>query len=138
MKYGYSSFSFEILEYCETGRDAIVREQFYLDNTSPAYNIVKFAGSTLGYKQSTRAIEKIKNFKHSTEVLQRKALSTINATNARKKAVTVVNTKNKEICMYNSYTDAAKALGVSKSAIHQALTCKRLVKKTYTISLTIK
>jgi predicted GIY-YIG superfamily endonuclease len=138
IKYGYSSFRFEILEYCKSGKDAIVREQFYMDNSTPSYNILKLAGSTLGYKQTPEAIEKIKMFRHSPEVLKRKALSTVNATNANKIAVTVVNTKTNETVVYSSYTDAAKALEVSKSAIQQALTRKRLIKKTYTISLIIK
>src|SRR5690606_29438524 len=47
--YGFSKFSFEILEYCTVG-DLLAREQYYMDNLSPDYNIVEIAGSTLGYK----------------------------------------------------------------------------------------
>ena len=47
IKYGYSNFTIEILEYCEVS-DLLKREQFYLDLLKPIYNIAKIAGSTLG------------------------------------------------------------------------------------------
>lgn len=49
LKYGFSNFSLEILEYCNL-ENYIKREQYYLDYLKPDYNIVKLAGSTLGYK----------------------------------------------------------------------------------------
>jgi group I intron endonuclease len=51
VKYGYSSFSFEILEYCDKS-EVISREQYYLDLLKPEYNILKNAGSLLGFKHS--------------------------------------------------------------------------------------
>lgn len=56
IKYGYSSFSLEILEYCEPSK-VIEREQFYLDLLSPIYNILKIAGSRLGYITSDKTKE---------------------------------------------------------------------------------
>lgn len=46
---GYSLFSLEILEYCAPEK-VIEREQYYLDLLEPEYNILKTAGSLLGYK----------------------------------------------------------------------------------------
>lgn len=60
IKYGYSAFTFEILEYCEPSR-AVLREQYYLDLLKPAYNILKNAGSSLGFKHSEETKAKIKN-----------------------------------------------------------------------------
>lgn len=40
LKHGYSSFSLEILEYCD-GDQAISIEQYYLDLLNPEYNILK-------------------------------------------------------------------------------------------------
>ena len=40
LKYGYSDFSLEILEYC-TPEECIKREQYYLDKFNPEYNILK-------------------------------------------------------------------------------------------------
>lgn len=47
VKYGYSSFSFEILEYCKND-EVLVREQYYLDLLKPEYNILSVAGSPKG------------------------------------------------------------------------------------------
>lgn len=49
LKYGYSSFSLEILEYCESS-ELINREQYYLGLLNPEYNILQEAGSRLGFK----------------------------------------------------------------------------------------
>jgi len=60
LKYGYSSFSLDILEYCEPSV-IIVREQYYIDNLKPVYNIFNKAGSRLGTKQSeeTKELQRI-------------------------------------------------------------------------------
>jgi group I intron endonuclease len=59
LKYGYSNFSLQILEYCDPDK-AIVREQYYIDLLEPAYNILKFAGSRLGFKHSPDTKEKFR------------------------------------------------------------------------------
>ncbi len=51
LKYGYSNFSLEYPEYCQPS-DVISREQYYLDLLKPECNILKTAGSSLGFKQS--------------------------------------------------------------------------------------
>jgi group I intron endonuclease len=51
LKYGYSKFRLEIIEYCEP-KDAIKREQYYIDFLEPEYNILKIAGSTLDYRHT--------------------------------------------------------------------------------------
>jgi group I intron endonuclease len=54
LKYGYAEFSLEILEYCST--DVLLKkEQYYFDKCKPEYNILKIAGSPLGYKHSEPA-----------------------------------------------------------------------------------
>ena len=47
LKYGYSKFTLEILEYCDKN-SVIEKEQYYLDLLNPNYNICKTAGSSLG------------------------------------------------------------------------------------------
>jgi group I intron endonuclease len=56
LKSRYSSFSLEILEYCSPS-DVIQREQFFIYTLQSEYNILKIAGSSLGYKhgEETRA-----------------------------------------------------------------------------------
>lgn len=51
IKYGYSNFTLEILEYCDVPV-LLEREQHYLDLLKPTYNIAKIAGSTLGVPKS--------------------------------------------------------------------------------------
>lgn len=62
LKYGYSNFSLDILEYCKPDL-LIKREQYYIDLLKPEYNILKVAGSILGYRHSeaTKAQMSINN-----------------------------------------------------------------------------
>ena len=56
LKYGYAGFRLEILEYCP--RTIVLdREQFYIDKLTPEYNILKIAGSNLGYKHSEASLK---------------------------------------------------------------------------------
>lgn len=48
LKYDYSKFTIEILEFCESS-EAILKEQYYLDLLKPEYNVLRTAGSRLGY-----------------------------------------------------------------------------------------
>jgi group I intron endonuclease len=59
LKYGYSKFSLDILEYCEPNI-LISREQYYINSLSPEYNILKIAGSRLGTKQIEKTKELIR------------------------------------------------------------------------------
>jgi group I intron endonuclease len=63
VKYGYASFSFEILEYCNKN-DVLVREQYYLDLLKPEYNILRIAGSSLGYLHTEQAKLKMRGTKN--------------------------------------------------------------------------
>jgi group I intron endonuclease len=59
LKNGYSNFSLEILEYCAPD-NVREREQYYLTSLKPDYNILKVAGSFLGYKHSEETRAKLK------------------------------------------------------------------------------
>jgi group I intron endonuclease len=59
LKYGYSKFKLEILEYCDR-ENLHEREQYYLDLLNPKYNVLTKAGSILGYKHTKEAIAKIR------------------------------------------------------------------------------
>ena len=49
----------EILEHCSK-EEVTQKEQFYLDTLKPTYNILKFAGSSLGFKHSYCTIIQMK------------------------------------------------------------------------------
>lgn len=54
LQYGYENFNLEILEYCD--RNCIIkREEYYIDLFKPQYNILTKAGSSLGFKHSTKS-----------------------------------------------------------------------------------
>jgi group I intron endonuclease len=58
LKHDISNFSLEILEYCEPA-DALDREDHYLKLLNPEYNILRKAGSSLGYKHTEESKAKI-------------------------------------------------------------------------------
>jgi len=70
IKYGYSNFSLEILEYCDRSK-VTEREQYYLDLLNPEYNISPTAGSRLGSKHTEEVIAKLKGRKISEEVISK-------------------------------------------------------------------
>jgi len=57
-KYNLQDFIFIVFEYCEP-EDLISREQFYLDALEPEFNILKVAGSSLGYKHTEELLTKL-------------------------------------------------------------------------------
>jgi len=133
LKYGFSNFSLEILEYCNED-NVLKREQYFIDLLKPEYNIVQTAGSTLGYKHTPESLAKMRDFILSEEVLKRKALSTKNAAEARKISVIVENIKTKEKTEYGSMTEVGKVLGVHRNAVSQAVKIQSLLKKTYLVT----
>jgi group I intron endonuclease len=62
LKYGYSAFSLEILEYCDPGM-LLEREQHYIDTLNPSYNILTIAGSPLGRKHTEESKAKMSDSK---------------------------------------------------------------------------
>jgi group I intron endonuclease len=71
LSYGFSAFSLTILEYTyianfpkdEAKKLIIEREQHYIDSILPEYNILKTAGSLLGFQHSSSTIVKFKKSK---------------------------------------------------------------------------
>lgn len=78
LKYGYSNFKLEILEYCDSSK-TIIREQYYLDFLYPEYNILQMAGSSLGRVTSEQTklkiSESLSGRSLSEEVKQKMSLS---------------------------------------------------------------
>lgn len=72
LKYGYSNFNLEILEYCEP---SILkkREHYYINLLEPEYNI-KVASSKIGFKQS----ENMENNKYDNNLLNHGSDITLN------------------------------------------------------------
>jgi len=58
LRYGYSALSLEVIEYC-AAKEAISREQHFIDLIRPEYNILATAGSSLGHLHTEEAKEKM-------------------------------------------------------------------------------
>lgn len=58
------------MEYCDPSL-AIYREQYYLDLLKPKYNILKVAGSNLGFKHSKATLDKFKSQKLTPAQLEK-------------------------------------------------------------------
>lgn len=56
-KYGESDLQFVVLEVC-IYEFLLIREQYYIDLYNPYFNILKIAGSQLGFKHSKKSKEK--------------------------------------------------------------------------------
>lgn len=134
LKDGFSNFSLEILEYCDI-KVLLEREQYYLDKLKPVYNIVEKVRSTIRYKHTKETVQKMRDFILSDENLARKKLSTKNAIKTRSTSILVRNINTKEISEYKSMTETAKAIGVTKSAVSQALKNNKIVNKLFYIEI---
>ncbi len=150
IKYGYSNFTLQILEYC--GPSIVIsREQYYLDKFMPEYNILKVAGSNLGLKHTKETIDKISraligkkrsqdtlakmsavhkgeqnpmfNKKHSEKSLAKMSAATTALIGI---PVIVKNIKTNEKFEYINLTEAAKAIGVSRTAFKKALDLQKV------------
>ena len=138
LKYGYSSFRFEILEYCEPEK-CLEREQYYLDLLKPEYNILKKAGSSLGFKHSEETVIKIstaskgnqkaKGLKHSEETKAKISVANkgntyatgyknaIGHIGAGRISIEVLDLETGIKKNYSSMKEAALALGVPHGSI---------------------
>jgi group I intron endonuclease len=155
--YGYSSFSLEILEYCEPG-NVIEREQYYLDLLKPEYNILKVAGSSLGSIQTEETKAKIRKaaLNRSEETLtklrehlinlnssleQLKHLEKLNSSPEQKARilkrslpVMVTDLANGVSVEYESLRQAARELNTHPETIRRCIKAQKPFLDTYQIT----
>ncbi len=115
IKYGYSNFTLEIIEYCDKLK-VIEREQFYIDLLRPKYNLLQVAGSRFGTKHSDETRKKM-------SLSQKGHIGSINNPKAKKIMVTDLET-NSSVC-YDSVNLAASALNCGDSSILKNLKSKK-------------
>ena len=144
LKYGHYNFSIDILEYCEP-RVLIKREQYYIDILNPKYNILKKAGSSLGYKHTKETLLKFKERRLSPEALinlklakkgivPSSPLRKINHLLATGHITTVVNNKDNSIKVYNSIRAVSRDIGISHATILNYINTNKWLKDTYLIT----
>lgn len=114
LKYGYSNFSLEILEYCDPDKKVLInREQYYIDLLEPDYNLLKKAGSLLGFKHSEETIEK---FKARTRTDQQKTKHLEQLKSLHKKqsvSIEVLDLETGITTIYSSINELSRFLGCS-------------------------
>lgn len=144
LKYGYNNFSIDILEYCEPNV-LIKREQYYLDTLNPEYNILKRAGSSLGYKHTKETLLKFKERRLSPEALinlklakkgivPSSPLRKINHLLATGHITTVVNKKDNSIKVYNSIRAVSRDIGINHVTILNYINTNKWLKDIYLIT----
>lgn len=136
LRYGYVGFRLEILEYCSSS-EVLAREQFYLDTLKPEYNILKVAGSNLGYKHSEASLKLMsiasKTRNQSEEFLESKRevmlgrkltkvqLDNMAINNPFRQSVVVSNIQTGDSQQFTSLTQAAEFLGVHMTTVKRYL-----------------
>lgn len=121
LKYGYSEFKLEILEYCSP-KELAIREQYFMDHLYPEYNVLKTAYSSLGEAQC---------HKHTEKTLV-KIHSNLNKLNLSKSIKVIVTNLEKNLSTeYASLTEAAKSLNTNKTTLKEYISCPRQEKTPY-------
>jgi group I intron endonuclease len=165
LHYGYSSFSLTILEFIdikklskdEAKKLIIEREQYYIDNILPEYNILKTAGSLLGFYHSNDTKLKFKKAKDSennpmfgkfhskktklkmSEIRKGKLQSKdtklkISLTNSKKVFIYINDsTLNKKILFkyFDNFSEAAEYLNCSKRTLSRYIDKNKKLKKKW-------
>lgn len=153
MKYGHSSFSLTILEYCEKSK-LNEREQFYLDNLEPDYNILKNAASFLGYipteeakAKISKALKGINRSEETKELIREKALGRKHSDDTKLK-MSMSSPRGNPVNVYEkcdssgfkligifvSARRAAIFLDLSKSTVTKYMNSKAIYKDRYKFS----
>ena len=131
LKYGYSSFKLDIIEYCDP-TVVIKREQYYLDNLISEYNILKVARSSLRFKHSVVSTERIRAAKlgYTHDEATKLKLSS----NKQAHAIRVIDISTGEIKLFTSIRKTAKFMGMNYSYLAKCLKENKLyVGKGYSI-----
>lgn len=140
-KYGRECFEFEIIEIVEITdnikQNLLSREQFWIDNIKPEYNILLVAGSTLGYhhtEETKRRISKTttgvkKSAEHSRHISEGQKGKIL--TEEHKEKLSQAAKKRKSMShhsiisidgiIYNSLKEASEKTGIKYNTIQKRL-----------------
>ena len=151
MKYGYSRFKLEVLEYCDKS-NLIKREQYYISLLNSEYNVLTIAGSNLGFKHSESTKELFRSSRlgrkrgnifsdaeltpsgNKKRVFSEATRLKLSANNYKSIAVILNNTGKGIIRKFPSKNKAAQFLGVSETTVRNYIKQQRAC-KGYIISI---
>lgn len=133
MKYGYSNFKLDILEYCNAA-SIVEREQFYLDNLKLEYNTLKFARSFTGFRHSVSSRERMRISRLGKPCSENTKLKL--SANSQAIPVLVKNNNTGEVTKFVSVRKASKFIGKQNSYITKCLKKRKIYRgKEFTIYL---
>jgi len=118
LKYGYSSFKLDIMEYCDPSV-VIQKEQYYLDNLELEYNTLKVARSLVGFKHSALSIERMSLAKLGRPRDKDTKLKL--SANLQAHAVIVTEINTGETKVFTSIRKAAEFIGIHFSYLAKCL-----------------
>jgi hypothetical protein len=131
LKYGYSGFKLDIMEYCDP-LIIIDREQYYIDNLNPKYNILKIARSLAGFKHSVTTIKRMSEGKLGRSRDEATKLKLSSNTQAHAIAITEISTG--KIQVYPSIRKSAEFLGIHHSYLAKCLKINQIyIGKGYSV-----
>lgn len=141
LKYGYSGFKLEILEYCDK-KDTLVRENYYLTLLKPEYNVLQEGFSRLGTKHSLETRKKMSeaqkgeksHMKGKTRNVETRAKISSTLLMRGGSPTEVLNIKTNEKNTYVSSIQAAAAVGCSAWTIRSYKKSGKLFKDIYKIT----
>jgi group I intron endonuclease len=150
LKNGYSVFSFEILEYCDADK-AISREQYFIELLKPEYNILKIAGSLLGFKHSEETLAKFqgRNLTANQKAKLSEHLKNLNNSQKAKEhlkklislkshKVEILDTLTNETRVYSSVSEAGRAIASAETVrralkVYEEKGISKLIRERYTV-----
>lgn len=137
LKYGYSEFRFDILEYCNK-EEVKAREQHYLELLKPKYNILKIAGSSLGYKHTPASLKKMSEAKSNLKGKLNPMFGKTHTADTREKIstkmnkpVTFYNSNNQYILTFKNSVQLAEFLGCHKITVSRYVKSGKCYKELY-------
>jgi hypothetical protein len=139
LKYGYSNFSLEILEYCEI-LDILLREQHYLEILKPEYNILTNAANSLGFRHSEETKLKLRSHQlevHKSEEHRHKKI----LANPNSIKIKVTDTLTNEEHFFNSLREAGLthilgkfSASTTRRILSECLKNEKLYENRYTVT----
>lgn len=131
LKYGYSAFSLDIIEYCDKTL-LIEKEQYYLDLLKPEYNLLKFAYSLSGFKHSDTTKELMRSLATGRTHTE-KSKQKMTANSATSQTVIFTNNKSGESKEFVSIRRVADYINKHHSYIAKSLNKNGIYKGKYYI-----
>ena len=125
------------MEYCDK-KETLIREQYYLDLLKPEYNILKKAGSPLGFKHSDEAKAKMRGPRNRSLEHTRKLKEHIDRLNSQNSiAIEVFDVEKDTKIEYASIRLTCRELNCADVTVKKYINSNKLFRNRYIIASNI-